>query len=79
MARIAGINIPPHKHAEIGLTAIYGIGRTTAQKICDSSGVPFDRKVKDLTDADLEKIREEIGRSRSKATCAARCRSTSSA
>ena len=36
MARIAGINVPPHKHAEIGLTSIYGIGRTTAQKICDS-------------------------------------------
>ena len=62
MARIAGINIPPHKHAEIGLTAIYGIGRTTAQKICTQCGVPFDRKIKDLTDADLEKIREEIGR-----------------
>ena len=57
MARIAGINIPPHKHTEIGLTSIYGIGRTTAQKICTKSGVPFDRKVKDLTDADLEKIR----------------------
>ena len=62
MARIAGINIPPHKHAEIGLTAIYGIGLTTAQNICQASGVPFDRKIKDLTDADLEKIREEIGR-----------------
>ena len=62
MARIAGINIPPHKHTEIGLTSIYGIGRTTAQKICTNSGVPFDRKVKDLTDADLEKIREELGR-----------------
>ena len=62
MARIAGINIPPHKHAEIGLTSIYGIGRSTAQKICVNSGVPLDRKVKDLTDADLEKIREEIGR-----------------
>ena len=62
MARIAGINIPPHKHAEIGLTAIYGIGRTTAQKICTASGVPFDRKIKDLSDADLERIREEIGR-----------------
>ena len=61
MARIAGINIPPHKHAEIGLTAIYGIGRTTAQKICVNAGVPLDRKIKDLTDADLEKIREEIG------------------
>jgi small subunit ribosomal protein S13 len=62
MARIAGINIPPHKHAEIGLTAIYGIGRSTAQKICDASGVPYDRRIKDLSDADLEKIREEIGR-----------------
>ena len=62
MARIAGINIPPHKHAEIGLTSIYGVGRTTAQKICTNSGVPFDRKVKDLTDTDLERIREEIGR-----------------
>jgi small subunit ribosomal protein S13 len=62
MARIAGINIPPHKHAEIGLTAIYGIGRSTAQRICARTGVPLDRKVKDLTDTDLEKIREEIGR-----------------
>ncbi len=62
MARIAGINIPPHKHAEIGLTSIYGIGRPTAQKICANAGVPLDRKIKDLTDSDLEKIREEIGR-----------------
>ena len=62
MARIAGINIPPHKHAEIGLTAIYGIGRSTAQKICLNAGVPFDRKIKDLTDADLERLHEEIGR-----------------
>jgi len=62
MARIAGINIPPHKHAEIGLTAIYGIGRTTSQKICDAAGVPYSKKIKDLTDADLEKIREEIGK-----------------
>ena len=62
MARIAGINIPPHKHAEIGLTSIYGIGRSTAQKICNAAGVPWDRKVKDLTDTDLERIREEIGR-----------------
>ena len=62
MARIAGINIPPQKHAEIGLTAIYGIGRTTAQKICDACGVERNKKIKDLTDTDLEKIREEIGR-----------------
>ena len=62
MARIAGINIPPHKHAEIGLTSIYGIGRSTAQKICTAAGVPYDRKIKDLSDADLERIREEISR-----------------
>ncbi len=62
MARIAGINIPPHKHTEIGLTSIYGVGRTTAQKICSAAGIPFDKKVKDLTDADLEKIREEVGK-----------------
>jgi small subunit ribosomal protein S13 len=62
MARIAGINIPPHKHTEIGLTSIYGIGRTTAQKICSAAGIPFDKKIKELTDGDLEKIREEVGR-----------------
>ena len=62
MARIAGINIPPHKHAEIGLTAIYGIGRSTAQKICESVGIACSKKIKDLSDAELEKIREEIGR-----------------
>jgi len=62
MARIAGINVPPHKHAEIGLTSIYGIGRSTAQKICTNCGIAYDKKIKDLTDGDLEKIREEIGR-----------------
>jgi small subunit ribosomal protein S13 len=62
MARIAGINIPPQKHAEIGLTYIYGIGRTTAQKICESVGIPFSKKIKELTDSDLEKIREEVGK-----------------
>jgi small subunit ribosomal protein S13 len=62
MARIAGINIPPHKHTEIGLTSIYGIGRTTAQKICEAAGIAFNKKVKDLNDADLEKIRDEVGK-----------------
>ena len=62
MARIAGINIPPHKHAEIGLTSIYGIGRSTAQKICTAVGIEYSKKIKDLSDTDLEKIREEIGR-----------------
>jgi len=62
MARIAGINIPPQKHTEIGLTAIYGIGRTTAQKICDACGIDRTKKVRDLNDADLEKLRDEVGR-----------------
>ena len=62
MARIAGINIPQHKHAEIGLTSIYGVGRSTAQKICDAVGIARSKKIKDLTDGDLEKIREEVGR-----------------
>ena len=60
MARIAGINSPPHQHAEIGLTAIFGIGRTRARKICEATGIPYAKKVKDLTDADLEKIRDAI-------------------
>ena len=62
MARIAGINIPPHKHAEIGLTAIYGIGRRTAQQICDAAGIAYTKKIKDLNDGDLEKIRDEIAK-----------------
>ncbi len=60
MARIAGINIPPHKHAEIGLTAIFGIGRSRARKICEAVGIEYSKKIKDLTDADLEKIRDQI-------------------
>jgi small subunit ribosomal protein S13 len=61
MARIAGINIPNHQHAEIGLTAIFGIGRPRARKICEACGIPYSKKVKDLDDNDLEKIREQIG------------------
>jgi len=61
MARIAGINIPPHQHAEIGLTAIFGIGRTSARKICEAAGVEGNKKIKDLTDAELERIREHVG------------------
>ena len=60
MARIAGINIPPQKHAEIGLTAIFGIGRSRARKICEACGIEYSKKVKDLTDGDLEKIRDQI-------------------
>jgi small subunit ribosomal protein S13 len=61
MARIAGINIPPHKHAEIGLTAIFGIGRTRARKICEACGIDYTKKIKDLSDAELEKVRDQVG------------------
>lgn len=60
MARIAGINIPPHQHTEIGLTAIFGIGRTRARKICEACGLAYSTKIKDLSDSDLEKIREQL-------------------
>ena len=60
MARIAGINIPPHKHAEIGLTAIFGIGRTRARKICEACGIDYTKKIKDLNDAELEKVRDQV-------------------
>ena len=62
MARIAGVNIPNHQHTVIGLTAIFGIGRPTAEKICGLTGVPAVKKVKDLDDNELEKLREEIGK-----------------
>ena len=62
MARISGVNIPNHQHTVIGLTAIFGIGNSPARKICDASGVAIDKKVKDLSDADLEKLREEVGK-----------------
>src|ERR1700674_3239233 len=62
MARIAGINIPNHQHAEIALTAIFGIGRARAQAICAAAGVQATRKIKDLTDGELERIRESVGR-----------------
>src|SRR5213595_355610 len=62
MARIAGINIPNHQHAEIALTAIFGIGRARAQAICVAAGVQGTRKIKDLTDGELEKIRENVAR-----------------
>jgi len=62
MARIAGINVPPQKHAVIALTAIYGIGRCTARKICDDSGVKPDMKIKDLSESEVEAIRGEVAK-----------------
>jgi small subunit ribosomal protein S13 len=62
MARIAGINIPNNQHAEIALTAIYGIGRARAQKICDAAGVARNTKVKELSETELDKLREQVGK-----------------
>jgi small subunit ribosomal protein S13 len=62
MARIAGINIPNHQHAEVALTAIYGIGRSRAQAICAGAGVQGSRKIKDLSDAELDRLRENVQR-----------------
>ena len=62
MARIAGINIPNHQHAEIALTAIFGIGRARAQAICTAAGVQGSRKIKDLNDAELDRLRDSVQR-----------------
>jgi small subunit ribosomal protein S13 len=62
MARIAGVNIPNHQHAEIALTAIYGIGRQRARMICVRANVPGTRKMKDINDTEMDRLREEVGR-----------------
>lgn len=62
MARIANINIPNQKHIDIGLTAIFGIGRSTARRLCASVGVPASTKVKDLTDAQVDLLRNEVAK-----------------
>ncbi|MBL4647884.1 MAG: 30S ribosomal protein S13 [Gammaproteobacteria bacterium] len=60
MARIAGVNIPDKKHINIALTAVYGIGRSTAEKICLAVDVGLATKVKDLVEEKLNAIREEV-------------------
>ena len=62
MARIAGINVPDHKHAEIGLTAIYGIGKPTAINICKEVGIERTIKIKELGEEQLEAIRGAIAK-----------------
>ena len=62
MARIAGVTIPVGKHAWIGLTSIYGVGKSSARKICAAAGVVPSTKVKALTEAEVEKLRAEVGR-----------------
>jgi small subunit ribosomal protein S13 len=60
VARIAGVNIPREKRVEIGLTYIYGIGRSTAQKICAELGIEAQQKVHDLTDEEVARLRAHI-------------------
>jgi len=60
VARIAGVNIPTHKRVEIALTYIHGIGQTKAKEICTKVGIPDDRRVNDMTDDEVVRIREVI-------------------
>ena len=62
MARIAGINVPPHKHTVIALTHIYGVGRSTAQKICAAAGIAQDAKIRDLSEPEVDQLRAEVAR-----------------
>ena len=62
MARIAGVNIPTAKRVEISLTYIHGIGRTKAKDICEKVGVPFERRVNQMTDDEVVRVREMIDR-----------------
>jgi small subunit ribosomal protein S13 len=60
MARIAGVDLPRDKRVEIGLTYIFGVGRTTSKKILKASGVSSDTRIKDLTEDEISKLRAEI-------------------
>ena len=62
MARIAGVNLPVQKHIWVALTHIYGIGRTRAYQLCEATGVAPETKVRDLTEAEQEKLRQELGK-----------------
>jgi small subunit ribosomal protein S13 len=62
MARIGGVNIPNQQHAEIALTAIFGIGRSNARAICAAAGVNSSTKMKDLSDSEMDKLREQVAR-----------------
>lgn len=62
IVRIAGINIPVHKNAEIALTHVYGIGRPRANKICKQVGIDPLAKIKSLTESELESIRAEVAK-----------------
>src|SRR5579859_3829346 len=60
MARIAGVDIPREKRLEVSLTYIYGVGRTTAQKVCEATGIDANTRVRDLTDEEVARLRNWI-------------------
>jgi len=62
MARIGGVNIPNHQHADIALTAIFGIGRSRARAICGAAGITPTVKMKDLSDTQMDKLREQVAK-----------------
>ncbi|GAB3026359.1 30S ribosomal protein S13 [Bowmanella dokdonensis] len=62
MARIAGINIPEHKHAVIAIQAIFGVGATRAKSICSAAGVAETTKIKDLDETQIDKLRDEVAK-----------------
>ena len=62
MARIAGVNIPVQKHTWVGLTHIYGIGKTRSLQICEAAGVAPETKIRDLTEPEVESIRSEVAK-----------------
>ena len=62
MARIGGVNIANHQHAEIALTAVYGIGRSRARLICTAAGIKNTSKIKDLSDTEMDRLRERVAK-----------------
>jgi small subunit ribosomal protein S13 len=62
MARIGGVNIPNHQHTDIALTAIFGIGRSRARAICEAAGINHVTKIKDLSDTQMDKLREQVSK-----------------
>jgi len=62
MARIAGVNIPNHQHVGIALTAIYGIGKTSSINICNSIGIATDKRLKDLSEEQIDQLRDQIAK-----------------
>jgi small subunit ribosomal protein S13 len=62
MARIAGVNLPVQKHVWVGLQSIFGIGRTRSKKVCQDAGVVSGTKIRDLTEAEVERLRAEVAK-----------------